>query len=326
MIIQIISIIFVLYITYYVILYFNSMKGYISLEETKNEHINKQIDDIQIDISNNISIDTSNIICEDYYNKCGHLAISGECNTHPDYMNKNCCISCKIKKNYNLSDKLLVFNETEYYILAGNDIKYKNDSDIISKIIFECIDNLNDTTSKKNLQNNKFIFLVGDSGKDFTEFLHFHDVKTSEGSRNLIDISAWGPLQPSPGFIKNTYSTCINQIDENIIVHEALHAIHLYGFDSNKQNRIIELYKKYNNPNNNYNTSGVYGFVTEFEFFSIMTSVYLGMNVRMDVTGNINKDILKQHLPDMYSFLKELYPDPEVFKEKVCSILKCNFC
>ena len=58
------------------------------------------------------------------------------------------------------------------------------------------------------LENEKPIYLVGTSARNFKEFESFGGTQTTEGTRTILDIDAFGTNPPYPGFISNKFEGC----------------------------------------------------------------------------------------------------------------------
>lgn len=218
----------------------------------------------------------------------------------------------------NIQPIQLVLNE-EYIIMQNTVVKdyiyyrfgAKTESEVnntlrIQSIINGIIQIIKEDDIKYNLQHNKPIFLIGPSARDFDEFQSLRDLKTIEGTRNILDIPAFSTNKPLPGYISNIFNVCNNSTNEDIVFHEFMHVIESDGMSQNQKDVLNELYKKYNVPSNNYNINS-YAFVSVHEFFAEMAQVYCKMTLRLDVTGGVTINILRQYLPDLNTFLESIF-------------------
>lgn len=217
----------------------------------------------------------------------------------------------------------IVKDYTYYRLGVKTELEFNNTL-LIQSIINNIISIIKDNDIKNNLQQNKPLFLIGPNAHYFLEFQVLKDMKSAEGLRNILDVLAFGPNKPTPGFISEVYNNCVNtHWNENVVFHEYMHAIHYYGMTEKQQLVLTELYNKYNVRSNYYNIIDAYAFVTVLEFFAVMASVYCQMTFRLDITGNITNKILKDYLPELYIFLESIF---DVYPNHVLNTLcdKCN--
>jgi len=219
----------------------------------------------------------------------------------------------------------IVRDYTYYRLGVKTELEFNNTL-YIQSIINSIILMIKDNNIKNNLQRNKPLFLISSSAHDFLELQLLKNEKTAEGVRNLLDIYAFGPSIPIPGFISNIFNKCADRIylDDNIVFHEFMHAIHFYGFSQEQNNILKELYNKYNVISDNYNIK-LYAFVNVYEFFAEMAQTYCQMKFGFDQEKRVRvtHKILKDNLPEMYTFLESIfniYPNHAL--NAICS--NCN--
>jgi hypothetical protein len=206
-----------------------------------------------------------------------------------------------------------VVRDYTYYRLGVKTESEFNNILLIQTTINSIIPMIKDNDIKDNLQREKPLFLIGSSAHDFLELQSLKDVKSAEGARNVLDVAGFGPIKPTPGFISYIFNKCDNPtyLDEDVVFHEFMHAIHHNGMTQKQKDVLNELYNKYNVLSNIYDIKS-YAFVTVFEFFAEMAQVYCQMTFRLDVTGKITHKILKNYLPELYIFLGSIlniYPN-----------------
>jgi len=209
------------------------------------------------------------------------------------------------KDNYNIITPNLTIKEKIYYRLGVNG---NIDTTRIENIIDSILESINDPIIKQNLKNENPIYLVGASTRDFHEFKIFENSKTTDGTRNLLDVKGFATNKPIPGFISIDFNFCKydNEYPESIVFHEFAHTLHESGFSQQQKKRLTSLYDQYNVKTNKYNINS-YAFSSENEFFAEMAQIYCQMTYRLDVTGNININILRYELPDMFLFLASIF-------------------
>jgi hypothetical protein len=169
----------------------------------------------------------------------------------------------------------------------------------------------------------EILFLISSSAHDFLELQSLKDRKSSEGTRDILDVSAFCAHKPIPGFISNIYNKCIHtHSDENVVFHEFIHAIHYYGTTQEQNNMLKILYNKYNVNSDNYDIKS-YAFVDVYEFFATMSQVYCQMSYNLKASGNVTYIILKNNLPELYTFLESIFNiDPNNALIALCT--NCN--
>ena len=219
-----------------------------------------------------------------------------------------------------------IVRDYTYYRLGVKTESEFNNTLYIQSIINSIIPMIKDNNIKDNLKRNKPLFLIGSSAHDFLELQSLKNEKTAEGVRNILDIFAFGPSIPIPGFISNIFNKCADRIylDDNIVFHEFMHSIHFYGFSQEQKNVLKELYNKYNVISDNYNIK-LYAFVNVYEFFAEMAQTYCQMKFGFDEAKRVRvtHKILKDNLPEMYTFLQSIfniYPNHAL--NAICS--NCN--
>jgi len=231
-------------------------------------------------------------------------------------------------KKYNISPDYHIIDK-EYYRLGVLENKKDQDLTHIRNILDSLIQSIKSETIKQNLKKEKPIYLIGETPLDFKEFDWLKDVRSTDGNRNIMDLTAFATNLPTPGYISSKYNNCYcGYLDEDIIVHEFLHTIQLSGFDNLIQEEFMKLYNEYKVINNDYSITS-YAFLNDRELFSELGQVYFGVTTRMDEasTGGINLNLLKTKLPKLYSFMDNIFKSENSVRQKSCAqnCPNCNF-
>ena len=122
------------------------------------------------------------------------------------------------------------------------------------------------------IQNRKYL---KKKKKDFHEFKIFENSKTTDGTRNLLDVKGFATNKPTPGFISIDFNLCKydNEYPESIVFHEFVHTLHESGFSEQQKKKLTSLYDQYKVKTNKYNINS-YEFSTENEFFAEIAQIY----------------------------------------------------
>ena len=166
---------------------------------------------------------------------------------------------------------------------------------------------------------NKPTFIIGGTFDSHIEFSSIGGTFSGE---------AFAPMAPTPGYLGDVVlKFCEDRNYENVVVHEFAHAIHLSGFDTAQTSLMKKLWEKYKAmPTSGWDVS-TYIFSNEWECFAELSQIFLGMTSRTDATGGVTLAIIQSQMPDVYAFLKMIYPMPSTVKTGVCSMHSCyTFC
>jgi hypothetical protein len=229
-------------------------------------------------------------------------------------------------ENYIFSRDYYIIDK-EYYRLAVQPNRKDQNLSYIIDVLDALVQSIKSETVKQNLKKENPIYLVGETPSEFSEFDRFENGQTIDG-RSIIDLTAFATNPPIPGFISIKYDNCFCiYLTEDIIVHEFLHTIHISGFDSKLKEDLSNLYNQYKVSNNDYSITS-YAFSNDSELFAEMGQVYLGVTTRMDEqsTGGINLNKLQNKLPNLYSFMDNIFNRQNSVRVKSCQKKNCINC
>jgi hypothetical protein len=174
----------------------------------------------------------------------------------------------------------------------------------VSRIFSSIIRNVHNVNVKNNLLINRPSYIVGNRVYDFPVFKDLFNVTTHD-SRYFHDLFAFSDSTMLPGYISTELLTKDNYKDEDIIAHEILHSIE-DALPLNLYQQLIDIFDKYAILNDRYDINA-YAFANHHEMFAVFGTVFLGVNDRIDITGNIINNTLKEHLPELYTFLQDVF-------------------
>lgn len=232
----------------------------------------------------------------------------------------------ELLQNKPLQDKYIILSELnikdkKYYRLGTKKNQFV-DTLLIEKEIDSIIESIKSDEIKNNLKSERPLYIIGDRPGSFSEYDVFKNANTSMDDRLISDLPAFGTNAPYPGFLSVDFSNCSTLSKyESITFHEFMHTVEISGMTQQQKSRLILLYNKYNVRTPKYNIDS-YAFSTVHEFFAEMAQIYCKMTKRLDVTGGITIDILQQELPEMFSFLEEIFYNHKSI-ETFCQF--CNY-
>ncbi len=258
---------------------------------------------------------------------CGATVLTQPCTQGS--LESQCCSSCSVQGHYTIGTQPLVFLlDSPYFLIAALDPKYKPLGSIIGAIFNICANSVADENIKSMVKQNKPLWLIGTSARDFLDFTKVIDPNALyPDGRTLLDLPAFSVPPPVAAFMYTELVQC-NSTDfrpyEDVVFHEFTHCLHHLGMSKTQVSTINGLWLKYKVPNGNYATDK-YAFMNDTEFLACCTQVHIGLTTRTDTHPTHNE--LVQFMPEMYSFLQQLFPNPDQIKSQVCAVLSCyDFC
>lgn len=175
---------------------------------------------------------------------------------------------------------------------------------------------------RKRLIENKVSIAIFTGEENYCDLPEAHDlknVKTFDG-RSYCDICGVGAVRVRP-----ITSICEDNLlktkddpyygTEDILTHEFAHSIHVLGMKSEEKKELTRLYKHAVDKNIfsiNKKDERPYMILNEEEFFATLSAVWFGVhnpNSSSVSKGLLNREVIKIQHPEMYEFLKTIYPE-----------------
>ena len=189
-------------------------------------------------------------------------------------------------------------------------------SDIVSKMISKRQD-----IKTRLIANKADIVVIAKSENycDIPEAQSLREVKTFDG-RDFCSICGGGgvPGRPITTVCEdNLLKTAKDPYHgtEDILTHEFAHTMHILGMDAFDKKRVTDIYTVAKNRNifeTNAEGEPTYMMANEQEFFACLSAAWFGVHnpkspaISPDL---VNRDSIKEKLPEMYEFMKSIYPE-----------------
>ncbi|MBC7712251.1 MAG: hypothetical protein H7177_02870 [Rhizobacter sp.] len=154
---------------------------------------------------------------------------------------------------------------------------------------------------------------------DIPEARNLRDVKTFDG-RSFCDICGGGGVPGRPittvcedNLLKTTKDPYFGT--EDILTHEFAHAIHILGMEERDKTSLTNLYNKAKEKKifeKNYKGEPTYMMANEQEFFACLSAAWFGVHNPKSLSVSqelVNRNSIREKLPDMYEFMKTIYPE-----------------
>jgi alpha-glucosidase len=154
---------------------------------------------------------------------------------------------------------------------------------------------------------------------DIPEATNLRKKQTFDG-RNFCEICGGGGVVGRPittvcedNLLKTKKDPYFGQ--EDILTHEFAHAIHLLGMNQLDKDKITIFYSEAKAKGifeKNSLHQSTYMMVNEQEFFACLSAAWFGVHNRNSPNVSqelVNRDSIKEKLPDMYEFMKTIYPE-----------------
>lgn len=102
---------------------------------------------------------------------------------------------------------------------------------------------------------------------------------------------------------------------EDILTHEFAHAMHLLGMNDEDKRELTSLYTDAKSKGifeKNSKNEATYMMANEQEFFACLSAAWFGVHNPKSPSVSqelVNRESIKEKLPDMYEFMKSIYPE-----------------
>ena len=228
-------------------------------------------------------------------------------------------INSQVSEDWEYSSHYTVIDQVFYRLAFVTQLGSANNFTHIIRIFDAVIESIKIPAIRSKLAEQRPVYLVGDSARDFAEFVTAFDNTTGE---YVLDKAGFSTNKPLPGFLSSDFEGCSHEhAFEDVPVHEFMHTIHLDGFDDVMKSQLNGLYEEAMvSPYRTYDTTS-YAFQNVMEFFAEMSQIFTGVTVRRDVTGGLDIHSLKAELPKMFAFLNSIFDvSTDCVKQASCAL------